>query len=43
MTEDSSHSDDREILLYYEEQDEATRLTKGAGLLEFARMKEIIR
>ena len=38
-----SFSDSCEILSYYEDQDEASRLTKGAGLLEFVRMKEIIR
>ncbi|MCY3896213.1 MAG: methyltransferase domain-containing protein [Chloroflexi bacterium] len=32
----------REILSYYEETDEAGRLVRGAGPLEFARMRELI-
>ena len=32
----------REILSYYEGIDEAGRLGRGAGLLEFARMRELI-
>ena len=32
----------REILSYYEGIDEAERLGRGAGLLEFARMQELI-
>ena len=43
MAEDFSPSDGCEIRTYYEDQDEASRLAKGAGLLEFVRMKEIIR
>ena len=42
MNERFSPSDGSEILSYYEDQDEANRLAKGAGLLEFARMQEII-
>ena len=33
---------ERNVLSYYEEFDERSRLTKGAGLLEFYRMQEII-
>lgn len=42
MTERFSPSVSSEILSYYEDRDEANRLAKGAGLLEFARMQEII-
>ena len=42
MTECRSPSNGGEILSYYEGFDEANRLSKGAGILEFARMQEII-
>ena len=42
MTERFSPSVGSEILSYYEDRDEANRLAKGAGLLEFARIQEII-
>ena len=35
-------SDGREILSYYEGIDEAGRLVRGAGPLEFARMQELL-
>ena len=42
MTQQSATADGSEIISYYEGYDEANRLTEGAGLLEFARMQEII-
>ena len=34
--------DQSKVISYYEDYDEQSRLTKGAGLLEFLRMREII-
>ena len=42
MAEFGVTSDQSEILSYYERFDEASRLGRGAGLLEFARMQELI-
>ncbi len=42
MAEQEVPSDGSEILSYYEGFDEAGRLAKGSGLLEFARTKELI-
>ena len=42
MTEPQVPPNDDEILSYYERFDEANRLTRGSGLLEVARMKELI-
>ena len=43
MSEYGVTSDQGEILSYYERFDEAGRLGRGGGLLEFARMQELIR
>ena len=42
MTERRAPSDDTEILSYYETFDEAGRLAKGSGTLEWVRMQELI-
>ena len=42
MVEWRTPSDGDEILSYYERFDEADRLGRGSGLLEFARMRELI-
>ena len=42
MTVRDADSGEGKILSYYEQFDERSRLTKGAGLLEFFRMQEII-
>ena len=42
MSERNSDVDESKIFSYYEDFDERSRLTKGAGLLEFFRMQEII-
>ena len=43
MAELGVTSDESEILSYYEGFDEGSRLGRGKGLLEFARMRELIR
>ena len=43
MSEFGLTSDQSEILSYYEQFDEQGRLGRGGGLLEFARMQELIR
>ena len=43
MSVSDADSGERKILSYYEEFDERSRLSKGAGLLEFFRMQEIVR
>ncbi len=43
MSEFGVTSDQSEILSYYDRFDEAGRLGRGGGLLEFARMQELIR
>ena len=42
MAERRAKSDGSEILAYYERYDEASRLARGDGLLEYARMRELI-
>ncbi len=42
MAERRALSDGGEMQSYYERYDEAGRLARGDGLLEFARMKELI-
>ena len=42
MSDRDANSDNSNFLSYYEGFDERARLTKGAGLLEFFRMQEII-
>ena len=42
MSVRDADSGERKILIYYEEFDERSRLSKGAGLLEFFRMQEIV-
>ena len=42
MAEPQAPSNDDEMLSYYERFDEANRLTRGTGLLEVARMQELI-
>ena len=42
MSVSDADSGEMRILSYYEEFDERSRLTKGAGLLEFFRMQEIV-
>ena len=39
----TASTDRREMFAYYESFDEAERLAKGEGLLEFVRMQELIR
>ena len=43
MIEPEALPDHSEVLSYYEDFDEESRLTRGGGLLEFARMQELIR
>ena len=43
VVDTESLPDGSEILSYYERIDEANRLARGSGSLEFARMQEIIR
>ena len=43
MSVSDADSGEMKILSYYEEFDERSRLSKGAGLLEFFRMQEIVR
>ena len=43
MGESAVTSDESESLSFYERFDEVNRLERGGGLLEFARMQEIIR
>ena len=42
MAERRARSDGSEIFSYYERFDEADRLVSGSGLLEYARMRELI-
>ena len=42
MAERRNRSDESKILSYYERFDEADRLARGSGLLEYARMRELI-
>ena len=42
MSDSHADSGQSKVLAYYEESNERSQLAVGAGLLEFARMQEII-